>query len=62
MGALTLATACGPADAPVTPPPASAEARFAYLTYSGSDPIFDLPLSEGQARNPILAIIRTPAS
>jgi len=54
-GALTLAAACGPADAPVTPPSASAEARFAYLTYSGSDPIFELPLSEGQARNPILA-------
>ncbi|MEH6743195.1 glycoside hydrolase family 43 protein [Hyphomonas sp.] len=54
-GALTLAAACGLADAPVTPPSASAEARFAYLTYSGSDPIFELPLSEGQARNPILA-------
>jgi alpha-N-arabinofuranosidase len=55
IGALVLAVACGTADAPVSPPPASAEARFAYLTYSGSDPIFDLPLSGGQARNPILA-------
>lgn len=53
--ALALVSACSPAASPAHPTDAPSEARFAYLTYSGNDPVFDLPAGEGQARNPILA-------
>ncbi len=60
--AMAVLAACGPAatDAPEQTelPPAEtaeAEARFAYLTYSGQDPVFEMPLAPDEARNPILA-------
>ena len=53
FGVIAIAASCGSVSAPA--PLETSEARFSYLTYSGTDPIFDLPVSDSQARNPILA-------
>lgn len=55
FGAIAIAASCGSVSAPAPAPLETSEARFSYLTYSGTDPIFDLPVSDSQARNPILA-------
>lgn len=52
-GAIAIAASCGSVSAPA--PLETSKARFSYLAYSGTDPIFDLPVSDSQARNPILA-------
>jgi xylan 1,4-beta-xylosidase len=49
-----ILTACAPAAQPVGSPGAPT-ARFDHFTYSGSDPAFDTPLTDGEMRNPILA-------
>ncbi|WP_370170911.1 MULTISPECIES: glycoside hydrolase family 43 protein [Hyphomonas] len=54
--ALAMVTACGAPDAPTQQTVTeTSDASFSYFTYSGSDPVFDAPLEENQARNPILA-------
>jgi xylan 1,4-beta-xylosidase len=55
IGVLAMAVACSDADAPAPSTTESSDARFSYFTYRGSDPIFDTPISDGQARNPVLA-------
>ena len=54
--ALAMVTACGAPDAPTQQTVTeTSDASFSYFTYSGNDPVFDAPLEENQARNPILA-------
>ena len=54
--ALAMLTACGAPDAPTQQTVTeTSDASFSYFTYSGNDPVFDAPLEENQARNPILA-------
>ncbi|HBH43736.1 MAG TPA: glycoside hydrolase 43 family protein, partial [Hyphomonas atlantica] len=51
-----MVTACGAPDAPTQQTVTeTSDASFSYFTYSGNDPVFDAPLEENQARNPILA-------
>lgn len=54
--AFATMTACGAPDAPAQPTGTdTSEASFSYFTYSGKDPVFDTPIDDTQARNPILA-------
>jgi len=54
--AFATMTACGAPDAPTQPTGTdTSEASFSYFTYSGKDPVFDTPIDDTQARNPILA-------
>lgn len=54
--AFATMTACGAPDAPTQPTGTdTSEANFSYFTYSGKDPVFDAPIDDTQARNPILA-------
>lgn len=54
--AFATMTACGAPDAPTQPTGTdTSEANFSYFTYSGKDPVFDTPIDDTQARNPILA-------
>nr|WP_206741032.1 glycoside hydrolase family 43 protein [Hyphomonas pacifica] len=54
-GMMALLAGCAEKTALPEQTEASSEAAFEYLTYKGQDAIFETPLADNQARNPILA-------